>query len=403
MVAGALGIIISSPGQSYAVAIFIEHIIADLEISRGLLSTLYTGATLLASFALPMVGRQIDRYGARIMVSVIAVLFGVACVFMGQVQNAFMLALGFISIRFLGQGSLVLVSTYVINQWWIQRRGLAMGITGMLMSILGIGAFPILINAMIPAYGWRTTYMLLGAGVILLMLPIGLLFFRNRPEAYGLIPDATPAAKDAGNTDDRLPVIEEDNWTLAEAMRTSIFWIVSAGVATISMLATGLFFHMVSIFADNGLSVDVAAATFIPIALTTAVMTLLSGILVDRIPVRALLATALTIQSVSLLLASNLQGQAIILLYGILLGTTSGLVRTVNSVAWAAYFGRLHLGSITGVTTTILIAGSALGPMPFGMIHDIMGSYEPMLYGSAALPLLLAIACLFIRKPVRPN
>lgn len=393
--------IMSSPGQSYAVAIFIEHIISDLQISRGLLSTLYTGATLLASFALPMVGRQIDRYGARIMVSIIVVLFGVACVFMGQVQNALMLALGFISIRFLGQGSLVLVSTYVINQWWIQRRGLAMGITGMLMSILGIGAFPILINAMIPAFGWRTTYMLLGIGIVLLMLPIGLLFFRNRPEAYGLIPDAMPSASSTNDTADAH--FEENNWTLAEAMRTSIFWIVSAGVATISMLATGLFFHMVSIFADNGLSVDVAAAAFVPIALTTAIMTFLSGILVDRIPARVLLATALIIQSISLLLASNLQGQALILLYGILLGTTSGLVRTVNSVAWATYFGRLHLGSITGVTTTILIAGSALGPMPFGMIHDIAGNYKPMLYGSAALPLLLAIACVFIRKPVRPG
>lgn len=402
MVAGALGMILSSPGQSYAVAIFIEHIISDLAISRGLLSTLYTGATLMASFALPMVGRQIDQYGARTMVTIIVLLFGAACFFMGQVQNALMLAMGFIGIRFLGQGSLVLVSTYVINQWWIRQRGLAMGITGMLMSILGIGAFPILINAMIPVYGWRMTYVWLGIGLVLLMLPIGLLFFRNRPEAYGLVPDTKASAQKHLDANGIPAGSAEENWTLAEAMRTSIFWIVSAGVATISMLATGLFFHMVSIFADNGLSVDVAAATFIPIALTTAVMTLLSGILVDRLPIRALLATALVIQTISLLLASNLHGYTVII-YGILLGTTSGLVRTVNSVAWAAYFGRLHLGSITGVTTTILIAGSALGPMPFGMVHDWAGTYEPMLYGSAAFPLLLAIACLFIRKPEKVN
>jgi predicted MFS family arabinose efflux permease len=165
------------------------------------------------------------------------------------------------------------------------------------------------------------------------------------------------------------------------------------------MLTTGLFFHLVSLFADNGLSPDRAASAFIPIALTTAITTLLSGILVDRVPVKVLLFVALLCQAVSLLMATHLQGPAWTYVYGVFLGTTSGLVRTVNSVAWAAYFGRLHLGSITGVATTLLIAGSALGPMPFGMARDWWGSYDGLLYGSAVLPLALGIACLFIKKP----
>ena len=113
----------TSPGQTYVVSIFIEDFIADLGISRSLISTLYTLGTLIGSFALPIVGYQIDRRGARLMVGVITALFGLACVYMGYVQNAVMLGFGFIALRMLGQGSLGMVCTNVINQWWARRRG----------------------------------------------------------------------------------------------------------------------------------------------------------------------------------------------------------------------------------------------------------------------------------------
>ncbi len=119
MLVGTLGLIMTSPGQTYAVSIFIEYFINDLGISRGWVSTLYTAGTLIGSFALPLVGRQIDRRGARLMMSIVAILFGLACIYMGFVVNALMLGLGFVAIRMLGQGSLSLISQNVINQCFI--------------------------------------------------------------------------------------------------------------------------------------------------------------------------------------------------------------------------------------------------------------------------------------------
>ncbi len=72
---GTLGMIMTSPGQTYSVSIFIEHFINDLGISRSLVSTLYTAGTLIGSFALPIVGRQIDRRGARAVMLIVAALF----------------------------------------------------------------------------------------------------------------------------------------------------------------------------------------------------------------------------------------------------------------------------------------------------------------------------------------
>lgn len=396
MVVGTIGLIMTSPGQTYAVSIFIDHFIEDLHLSRSLVSTLYTIGTLTGSLALPMIGRQIDRRGARLVVIPVTILFGLACIYMGFVYNALMLGLGFIAIRMLGQGSLSLVSTNVINQWWVRRRGMVMGITGVLMGLLGLGGFPSLINWLIPIYGWRWTYMLLGLSLLLVMLPLGSLFFRDRPETYGLQPDGY-----SSTTDNNLSAIKltEENWTLPETIRAPVFWIVAASSGTIAMLTTGLFFHMVSIFKDNGLGPTAAAAAFVPIAVTTAVVNLGSGVLIDRFPARFLLMVALVLQSVSLWLALYMPSVELAFVYGMILGTLLGLSRMVNSVIWAQYFGRQHLGSITGVTTTIMVAGSALGPMPFGIARDVLNSYHLVLTVSAVIPLILAATNLFFGKP----
>ena len=362
MVVGTLGLIMTSPGQSYVVSIFIESFIADLEISRSVVSSLYTAATLAGSFALPFVGRIIDRYGSRRVVTLISLAFGLACIYLGYVQNAVMLGIGFICIRLLGQGSLGLVSMNVINQWWITRRGLVMGISGLFVALLGLGFFPIFVNWLIPQVGWRNTYILLGCVLLFGMVPIGYFFFRDKPEQFGLKPDGVQikACQDAANNQ----TITEENWTRKEAMHTPAFWVIGGSAGTISMLTTGIIFHLVSIFADQGLDSDTAASVFIPLSITMAIVTLGGGVLADRISGRYLLALILTGQVAVLIMALNLSNYWLVLLFGVTLGTISGLYRIIMSVLWANYFGRQHLGSITGVAQTIAVGGSALGPPP---------------------------------------
>jgi MFS family permease len=397
---GTLGMIMTSPGQTFAVSIFIEQFITDLGISRSLVSTLYTVGTLVGSFALPLVGRQIDRRGPRQMMTTISLLFGLACIYMGFITNAVMLGAGFILIRMLGQGSLGLVSNNVMNQWWVERRGRIIGISGLFFSMVGTGGFPALINWLIPLFGWRTTYGLLGLVLIVGFVPLVVLLVRDRPEAYGLQPDGLATQTDTGSTP--TAPVSETNWSLPAARRTFAFWIIGLGLASIAMLTTGLFFHMVSIFSDNGLSSTTAAWAYLPIAATAALVNLGSGILVDRIGVRILMATGLFLMTVVLFLAQLLQSAEMAFFYGIILGTTLGLMGTIHGAAWAKYFGRKNLGSISGLALTILIVGSALGPMPIGIARDLLGSYNLVLSIFALIPLALGIASLFLKKPEPP-
>ena len=407
VVAATMGQILTSPGQTYAISIFIEEFITDLEISRTLVSTLYTLGTLFASLALPFVGRQIDRRGPRAVAVLVTLLFGLACVYMGSVRTAWMLGIGFFLVRLLGQGSLSMVSSNVMNRWWVRRRGAVLGIAGVAASVLGLGTFPSIIHALIGRFGWRTSYPLLGLVVMAVMLPVALVFYRRQPEDYGLQPDG---GLGSGGAQPRMVAegghhtgIVEENWTSREAVGTTAFWLISMGVATGSMLSTGLHFHMVSIFSDSGLASGIAAAAYLPVAATVAVVRLVAGFLADRIPARVLLCFALVGQAVSLILAPNLSTQWMAMLYGVVLGISNGLQMTVSSVVWANYFGRRHLGAITGIASFIGIAGSALGPMPMGIARDLLGSYAVALPVSASLPAVLAVAVLFVRRPQRAS
>ncbi|MEO1719799.1 MAG: MFS transporter, partial [Pseudomonadota bacterium] len=105
----AAGVFSSGPGQSHTFSAFIEPISNALDISSAQIATAYGLATLIAAFALPYMGRLVDRYGPRRMMFIIAGAVGLACLFFAASPNFVWLAIGFGLLRFFGQGSLMLV------------------------------------------------------------------------------------------------------------------------------------------------------------------------------------------------------------------------------------------------------------------------------------------------------
>ncbi len=412
LVAGTIGIILSGPGQTYSFSIFLEEFIRELGISRTAVSSLYTIGTITGSLALSFVGRQIDKRGSRIMAVIIGLAFGVACIYMGFVRNIGMLLIGFIAMRMLGQSSMTIVSRNVMNQWWVQRRGFVLGISTLVASIIGTGLTPNLINWLIPEFGWRTAYGILGGLVMGLMVPIGYLFFRDKPELFGLLPDGrkrsekTAVSPTATVTQESLleqPELIEENWTTGEAIRTRAFWLIVVGIGCFDMLGTGLTFHIVSIFGDNGLSPDLAAAVFLPMSITTAIFSIPGGWLADRVDAKYLLSVGLVLQMITILLAGSISTPTLGIIWGIIFGLTNGFSRILSNIIWANYFGRANLGAISGLTMTFGSASSGLGPLVYGLGRDLAGNYWPSLWISALLPAVLSVLVLFMKKPQKSD
>ncbi|MBE9107916.1 hypothetical protein IQ273_00570 [Nodosilinea sp. LEGE 07298] len=84
LAAGTLGQLMTTPGQTIGVSVFLDPIMADLGLSRSLVSLLYLLGTLSGSLILPFVGRFIDQQGPRVAVGAIAALFALACLGMSQ-------------------------------------------------------------------------------------------------------------------------------------------------------------------------------------------------------------------------------------------------------------------------------------------------------------------------------
>ena len=388
LAAATFGLMMTTPGQTLGISVFLDRIIADLGVSRSQVSLMYTFGTLGGSLILPFVGRFIDRRGPRISVIIISSLFALACVWMGFVSGLVTLAIGFVLIRSLGQGALSLVSIHVVNIWFVRRRGLAVGLTGLGMA-LATALFPLLIEALVNALEWRRAYMALGGLVALTILPIGALLFRSHPERFGLRPDSSRAPKEEPRP--------EANYTAARARRTRTFWIFLSGHFLVAMLSTALVFHHYDIMASGDLDRVAAAAVFIPFAVVTASVNLITGFLMDRVPPRALLSVMLLLQTAALGVASLVTGSAMMLLYGCLLGTVQGMNGAISASVYAYYFGRAHIGAIKGFSTTITVAGTALGPFVVAVGFETFGSYTPILLLTALAPLLVAGIAPFFR------
>ena len=391
LLAGSFGLMMTMPGQTLSIAVFLDRIIEDLNFSRTTVSLMYTLATLLGSFSLPFVGRFIDAKGPRLAVIIISILFALSCVLMGFVQGLTMLFVGFVLIRALGQGALSMTSQHVINIWFVRRRGLAIGLSGLGFSI-GVILFPLLINYLISVYDWRIAYMLLGLLVAVTILPVGALLYRNHPETYGLKPDG------AGQQQTEL---QETHLTLSEARRTITFWLFTIAGFSVATLGTALIFHNYDILAAQGLERNIATLVFVPLGLVQFLATLLTGFFLDRVRPRFVLAAAQLLLACTLVLATSVNSLPLVYVYGICLGIMQGMSGAISAVSFAYYFGRRHLGSIKGVVTTIMVMGTALGPLLFSVGKDLFGSYGSIMLLTAVIPLSIAFIAPFIKPPVR--
>ncbi len=399
----ALGMFASGPGQSHLFSVFILPISQDLGLSRTSISSAYALATLAAAFGLPYVGRLVDRYGVRRVLLGIAALFGASACAFGMVTNLTLLALGFGALRFLGQGSLMLTCANLVAQWFSRKRGFALSLMALGFSA-SVALHPPFAQWLIDQVGWRTTWLWLGVITWLLLIPMVLLLVQNKPEDLGLQPDGgarpEPPAADAGTArGGHAPDRAELGLTSRQALATSAFWIIAASLATFSMLVTGLFFHQVSIFESLGLSPQVAARVFPVSALSMVLAMPLIGRLLDRLPTRPLFAAAMLTLAAAMLALLLVRDLPSALLYSVVFGISNAAVQTHMTFLWPRFFGRRHLGSIQGTAQTIGVLGASVGPLPLGFAFDQFGSYRGALLLLALLPLLCAVAILFMREP----
>jgi MFS family permease len=388
--AGAFGSFMTLPGQTAGVSVFFDPITSELGISRTAASTAYAAGTLAGILPAPVIGRWIDRRGPRFTASIIASGLALACALMACVHSALTLLIGFALLRGAAIGGLSLVSQQVVNLWFVRRRGIAAAAASLGLAA-GSMIFPQTIDVLILQFGWRGAYLALAGFVALTILPVAAVLFRDRPEKYGLSPDAGLAL-----IADPRP---EPSFTRQQALRTGVFWLLCAAGFLTNAVGTALLLNHFSIMQAAGVAYIDALALLALAGGVQAIATIGTGILVDRHEPRRLVPLAMGMLALASALPAFGGGVAMSWLYALNLGGAYGAQQAINVAGYAQYFGRDHLGAIRGTSFVFGVAGAALGPLPFAASMDWTDSYAAVLTVCCVLSLLCAAAAFIVSCP----
>jgi MFS family permease len=388
----ALGM--TGPGQTAGVSVFVDPMMAALELSRSEVSTAYLVGTLGGAVAMPRVGRLIDDRGTRVAMALVGGGFGVVLAGMAGVVGLVSLVIGFTGIRALGQGGLSLVATTSVAPWFSRRRGLAIGVTTAVGSAL-LSLVPILSAAVIGLIGWRSAWLVLAVLVLAIVLPIALRGLVDRPGDVGQQVDGDPVPL-AG---DPITQVRHADLTRIEALRTPMFWAVAAAVAATGMIGTGLAFHQIDLLGEQGLTAVEAAANFLPQTVAALLATLLVGSMVDRFAPRWVLLVSMVLLAGAMVAVPFVSPGLAAAGYGMAVGAAGSSVRALEAAAFPKVFGIAHLGAIRGVVTGISVASTAFGPLALSLGRDLTGSYVQVLLWLLVVPAAVAVFGVLAPEP----
>ncbi|MBT3189479.1 MAG: MFS transporter [Anaerolineae bacterium] len=386
----------TSPGQTYMVSVFNPSLREALDLSLTQLTGAYMFGTVLASLPQTYIGQWADRIGIRKTIFIIATLFSLACVFISQVSSLLMLFISFFFLRMLGQGALELLSVNMLPMWFRNTLGTVSGIKNVVVNLL-IGVVPISILALIGNVGWRKTYILAGASVFLILLPIIYFFYINRPEEIGQTIDGDDSSNSPESVDLDAP---EKEFNLKEAMRTRAYWILTLSWFAWAAIATAITFNLLPIFTAKGLTEEQAAASFTILMVVSAIFQIFGGMIADRVQLRWMSFGAMGFYGLAIGALIYIPDGSVVLVYTLILGMAQGLFGGLGNTVWVRYFGREHLGKIRGSVWTAAVAGSSVGPFIMGITYDLSGDFFISLAGFAVILFGLAIAGIWATPPV---
>jgi MFS family permease len=387
----------TSPGQTFAISAFTPAIRESLRLSDSKLSLAYMMGTVLAALPLSLVGPMSDRWGLRATTLVATVALSLTCLLASQVSGFLTLFLAFFALRFLGQGSLTLLSGNAISMWFRTKIGRVSAAMSFGTAIT-FAFVPEWIHESIESYGWRQTYQAMAVVVAVLMLPLLVLLFRNRPEDVGQSVDGARAPSDRADSATDPTGLADQSLTLRQAMRGRSFYILAVATSMWAMVGTGVVFYLFTLCDDRGFHSDVPADLFKTFGLTMLAAQLAGGVLADFWPLSRLLGigTVMLALGTGMLLSSSV---AMLHGFAVLFGGGQGLLIAVGAVVWVRYYGRLHLGSIRGTVWSLTVAGSGCGPLIMGVVRDHHGNFEAAIIAFFTILSALAVIAWWATPP----
>ncbi|MGG7564981.1 MFS transporter [Rhodovulum sp. DZ06] len=341
------------------------------------------GAGFFVSTAiLPAVGWMMDRYGPRLTLPVGACLVAAGYVLLTTADSlpALYVAVGGFAVTGSMAMSYIAHSMFLPN-WFVRRRGLAVGLAFSGVGVAGIGLLP-LMQWGIDTYGWRDAALAMAALIVAVIVPINAIFQRRSPQEMGLQPDGDPAPLPGAAPADDLVVDRawaETEWTLRLAMRTTRFWCASGGFFLGLFIWYGIQMHQTRFLVDAGLAPERAATALGLVAFCGIFGQIGVGALSDRIgrePCWGIAGAGFAIASAAFLGFAETGDERLVWLAVAAQGLMGyGLASIFGAVATELFAGP-RLASIFAAISVFGNFGGGAGAWAMGALHDLTGDYR---------------------------
>src|SRR6266705_4980862 len=384
-----------STGVRHAVGPFLKPIVADLGLDRASFSAVIALSLFLYGVFMPLAGMALDRFSVRAVTTVGTVLLVLSLVLTAMVRNLWEFAAVYGVLVPLGlAGTGPVIASGVVARWFSKRRGTALSVLGS-ASMTGMSLLVPAVTWLILTTGWRTTYVLIAAGILLLALPLCLWVVRDSPESIGLLADG--AAVKPGTT--AAPV---ERVTAREALQTLAFWQLAGSFFTCGFSMSLLSAHGIPMLTDHGYSPMFASWVFGVLGGSSIGCTIMLGALSDRFGRRpvlsAIYAGRVFIFAGFFLIRDN---PAAILIVAVLGGITMAGTGSMTSALTADIYGRFSVSSLYGLIFLVHQTGSAIGSWLAGAIFEATGGYGAAFALACLLLMAAAIVALKIDRGSR--
>jgi len=376
---------IATRGFNDTFAVFVPHLERAFEAPRAAITGIYSVSLLAVGLCGPFIGLIVDRLGPLRLA-----LFGLACAGGGamlasQATALWQLYLGLgIAIGLTGASIGGVFHAAILGRWFSARLGTALAVA---WSASGIGLMIMApsAQALIDARDWRFAYLVLGAGVLTLIVPVLLLPW-TRISAGD--PAVIALRRPAGTS----------GITLGQALRQAPFWALSLSFAMTSVGIFGIAPQIVAYLASRGLTLSHAAHVWAISGLLMPVGMIGFNVLADR-GGRVLGAAAAYACSalgvVSLWLVRGPDDWPLLTAFVVLFGSTSGSRGPMITTLATLRYSGAHQGRILGSITIGMGIGAGLGAWVGGLLLDRTGSYSAVMMMSLGALAIAAAALVF--------
>ncbi len=381
----------------WAFGLYIEPLEQQFGWSRAQVSFGFSAALLVSGLSGPLVGRWVDVRGPRSAILVGAILTALSYLLLATTSSLWQWYLYSAINAVFRQLMFFIPFMALISRWFDRRRGIATSILGTGFSLGGFVVVPF-VRLAIDSLGWQQSFVVSGAVVAIVFLPIGLFVVRNSPADSGLRADGQSNAEAAAAPP------REVGLTLREALRTPLFWVLACGFMTFFFGMFGWLVHQVPFYESVGISRGTAALIVSLSAGASIGTRLVAGVLADRAARFEMVAMGLAVVLIAAMVTISISTAptAIVIFVGLwIVGTAGGPM--MEALILTRAFGVTHFATILGAVVVVETIGQITSPTLTGAIYDATGSYEIALLvfiGTFSTSLVLFAIALRLARPL---